>query len=104
MSDKKFAGQIVTMLYPSRSGLTARSMPIDEESLAKIQQALQNAGPGSKLALKPTSDDYRAKKAAEMKKAGKKGSPAAYILEVLNADELAEERERMQAESGNDGI
>ena len=101
-NDKKFPGQILAMLYPSRSGITARSMPLDETNIAQLQAALQKAGPGAKIALKPTSDKYRAEKEAQMRKEGKKGNAAAFILEVLNAQELAEERDRMQANSSGD--
>jgi len=101
-NDRKFPGKMISMLYPSRSGLTSRSMPIDEANLAQIQDALQSAGPGAKLALKPTSDKYRAEKAQQMKGAGKQGSPAQYILEVLSAAELSEERERLQSQTPTD--
>lgn len=93
----KFPGQILTMLYPSRSGQTASSMPLDEENIAKLQDALQKAGPGSKIRWKRTSDAYRAKKQAELEAAGKQGGPAEYILEILNANELAEERTKLQS-------
>jgi hypothetical protein len=93
----KFPGQILTMLYPSRSGQTASSMPLDEENIAKLQDALQKAGPGSKIRWKPTSEKYRAEKLAKMQAEGKQGGPAEYILEILNANELAEERARVQS-------
>lgn len=101
-NDRKFPGQILAMLYPSRTGLTSRSMPLDEQNIAQLQQALQSAGPGAKIALKPTSEKYRAEKEAQMRSQGKKGNAPAFILEVLNAQELNEERERMNAQNSGD--
>lgn len=98
----KFPGTILTMLYNTRSGKTARSMPLDETNIAQLQAAFQKAGPGAKLALKPTSDKYRTEKARELQAKGSKGSPAEYILEVLSAQELQEERARMGAQSSGD--
>lgn len=104
-NDRKFPGQILTMLYPTRSGKTSRSMPLDAEGLAKLQSALQKAGPGCKIAFKETSPKYRAEKQAQMESEGKRGSPAQYILEVLSAAELAEERDRMNTQnSGDDAL
>ena len=101
----KFPGTILTMLYNTRSGKTARSMPLDETNIAQLQAALQKAGPGAKIALKPTSDKYRDEKAQELKKRGSKGSPAEYILEVLSEAELQEERDRLNAQnSGDDAL
>jgi hypothetical protein len=107
-NDKKFPGKILTMLYPSRSGLTSRSMPLgpsefsEIDSYAELMNALQKAGPGCKIALKPTSEEYRSRKEAEMRAQGKKGGAATFILEVLSAAELTEERERMQANSNGE--
>lgn len=101
----KFPGTVLTMLYNTRSGKTARSMPLDETNIAQLQAALQKAGPGAKIALKPTSEKYRTEKAQQLQAQGKRGGPAEYILEVLSEAELQEERDRLNAQtSGDDAL
>lgn len=103
---RKFLGKALAYLYASQSGKTHSSMTIDETGLAQIQEALKNAGPGSRIRLKTTTEKYRAEKADQLRNEGKKGSPAQYIVEVLSAAELAEEKAQMEsrnAQTSGDG-
>lgn len=106
-NERKFLGKALTYLYASQSGKTHSSMSLDETGLAQLQEKLREAGPGSRIRLKTTSDKYRAEKADQLRNDNKKGSPAQYIIEVLSAAELAEERAQMDqrnnAQSSGDG-
>jgi hypothetical protein len=99
---RKFLGKALAYLYSSQSGKTHSSMTIDETSLAQIQDSLSKAGPGSRIRLKVTSDKYRNDKASQLRNEGKKGSPAQYIVEVLSAAELAEERAQMDSRNNSE--
>ncbi len=98
-NEKKFLGKALAYLYPSFSGKTQSTMTLDEVNIAQLLSSIQKSGPGSKIRLKPTSEKFRAEKVASLRSQGKKGNAPEYIVEIISASELEEEKKILDAKN-----
>jgi hypothetical protein len=95
--NKKYPGTLLTTFYPTSGGKQARCYTLGPyeskagksgDSLKDLIAKLQAAGPGCKLVIKDAPAGFRA---------DSNGNEPRHILEVLTAEELAAERDRMKA-------
>ena len=102
-NDRKYPGKILTTLFATSGGKQARCYTLGPwnnkgksgDSYQDLINAIEEAGPGCKLVVKEAPNGFRP---------DSKGNPPKYVLEIYNAAELAEERERMRATEGDDAL
>ncbi len=94
----QYRGKILVSLYSSKSGKTAKSMPLKDQFASELLQKIQDAGDGAVIRMKHTSPAYKEKQNERLKEQKKQGTPADYFLEILTAQEIAEERAELEAQ------
>lgn len=94
----EYRGKILTSLYKSKSGKTAKSAPLTGEYLGQFLDKVQQAGDGAVVRLDMTSDNYRKTQNERLASEGKKGSAADYFLKVYTKAEIEAERAELEAQ------
>lgn len=98
---KKYPGKILAVFFPTKGGKQARCLPLtsfktrdgrEVNTYQEVINTLGDAGEGSKLVIREAPAGFRT---------DNNGVPAKYILEILTAEELAQERDEIRARTGS---
>lgn len=98
MAENQYRGKILVSLYASKTGKTAKSMPLRDEFASALLDKIQKAGDGAVIRMKQTSQKYKDAQNQKLKAEKRKGFPADYFLEILTAKEIEEEKAELDAQ------